>query len=73
LSNEVDASVQRLLKADAQLNAFDIQVNTFRGHVILDGVVDTEEQRQQASSLAWAVPGVTGVENNIRLRSEVEQ
>jgi len=66
----LDARVLRLLKSDPQLRRFDIKVNTFQGHVMLDGVVDSEEQRAQAAKLAWGVSGVTGLDNNILLKSE---
>ncbi len=69
-STEIDAKVQRLLEADPLLKGHNLKVNTFQGEVKLDGVVETEEQRQQATKLVWGVPDVRGVENNLLLESE---
>ncbi len=69
-STVIDAKVQRLLAADPLLKGHVIKVNTFQGQVKLDGVVETEAQRQQATRLAWGVLDVRGVENNLLLRSE---
>lgn len=67
-STTLDVKVSRLLKSDPELRSYDIQVNTFRGEVQLDGVVDTAQQRERATQLSFAVPGVRGVENNLILR-----
>ena len=69
-SPTIEARVSRLCGADAALKKFKILVNTFQGTVMLDGVVDTEEQRQQATKLVWTVSGVRGVENNLFLPGE---
>jgi len=37
------------------------------GNVRLTGTVDSWADRQTASSTAWAAPGTTSVENNIRV------
>ncbi|MSU61876.1 MAG: BON domain-containing protein [Pedosphaera sp.] len=50
-SPTVEARVSRLFSADPMLKKFKILVNTFQGTVMLDGVVDSEEQRQQATKL----------------------
>ncbi len=68
-SSVIDTKVQKLLAADPLLKGHDIKVNTFQGEVKLDGIVETEEQRQQATRLAWGVPSVRAVENNLLLRS----
>lgn len=69
-SSVVDEKILHFFSRDPDLSRFDLKVNTFRGLVKLDGVVDTEEQRAQATKLSFAVPGVNGVENHIFLRSE---
>ena len=69
-SGVIETRLQRLFAADPLLKGHDIKVNTFQGEVKLDGVVETEEQRQQATKLAWGVAGVRGVENNLLLQSE---
>jgi osmotically-inducible protein OsmY len=69
-SSVIDAKVQRLLAGDPLLKGHNIKVNTFQGQVKLDGIVETEEQRQQVTKLAWGVSGVREVENNLVLRSE---
>jgi hypothetical protein len=69
-ATDIDIWVHQLLAADPLLKRCDIQVNTFLGQVMLDGVVDNDEQRQQAVKLVWGVYGVRAVENNLLLRSE---
>lgn len=56
-----------LVKAKG-LDGFDISVTTFKGTVQLSGFVDTEEQREEAQSIAEAVDGVTAIENKISLK-----
>ena len=69
-SSVIDTKVQRLLEADPLVKGHNIKVNTFQGQVKLDGMVETEEQRQHVTKLAWGVSGVREVENNLVLRSE---
>ncbi len=69
-SPSVEARASQLFSADPLLKKFKILVNTFQGNVMLDGVVDSEEQRQQATKLVWTIPGVRGVENNLFLPGE---
>jgi hyperosmotically inducible protein len=69
-SGVIDTKVQSLLTADPLLKGQSIKVYSFQGDVKLDGVVQSEQQREQAAKLAWGVPGVRSVENNILLTSE---
>jgi hyperosmotically inducible periplasmic protein len=66
----LDEQVRSYLHADGLVTGLPIQVNSFRGVVKLDGVVQTEEQREQAGKVTWSVPGVRAVENNLMLPSE---
>lgn len=48
----------------------DIGLMVYEGRVLLVGIVDREETRADAVHLAWTVPGVQEVINEIRLTSE---
>lgn len=65
----VTAKVKSALIADNTVSAFDVEVETYKGHVQLSGFVDTDAQRQRAEQLARGVAGVTDVSNNIRLKT----
>jgi hyperosmotically inducible periplasmic protein len=64
-----DASLTAKVKAniidDQSLKGFAIGVETMRGTVQLSGFVDTMQQKVQAATIAWAVPGVQSVRNDI--------
>ena len=58
------AKVKTALTTSAGLGtAIDVNVQTFRGVVQLNGFVPTQEQVQRAGDVARAVEGVTKVEN----------
>jgi len=63
------AKVKTAIATDTGLgNAVDINVNTYRGVVQLNGFVDSEDKIQRAVSTARNVEGVRSVENNLRVR-----
>ena len=49
-------------------NAVDINVNSYRGVVQLNGFVDSQEKIQRAADAARNVEGVRSVDNNLRVR-----
>ncbi len=63
------ARVKTALIRDDTVKAGQVDVETFKGHVQLNGFVDTEEQRIRAEQLAASVEGVLQVTNNLALRS----
>ena len=52
---------------DRYVDAFDINVDTFRGTVILEGTVAHSIARDQAERLARGVSGVQAVDNRIKV------
>ena len=52
---------------DRYVDAFDINVDTFRGTVILEGTVPHSIARDQAERLARGVSGVQAVDNRIKI------
>ena len=63
------AKVQGKLTTDKASNFTRINVDTERGVVTLNGVVQTVEEKSRAESLARMVEGVTKVNNNLQIQS----
>lgn len=61
----ITSVVEAALKADDQVKARAVEVQTRESITYLTGVVDTEEARRQAARLAWRVDGVEGVVNSL--------
>jgi len=65
----ITASVQKTLTADRISNFSRIDVDTDRGEVSLNGVVQSMDARARAADLAGGVEGVTKVYNNLQIQS----
>lgn len=57
-----------LAQTQGVLNAAAINVDTYRGTVILAGFVDNEKEKESAGQAALKVPGVEKVFNNLQLK-----
>ena len=68
-----DATITTKVKAafvkDPVVSAMDVKVDTFNSTVQLSGFVDTPEQKTRAEQVARGVSGVTGVANNITVKT----
>lgn len=62
------SKVKTKLIGDQQLQAFQVNVESFRGTVMLSGFVDDKQQIERAIELAKSVPGVQKVINNMVVR-----
>lgn len=62
------SKVKTGLIQDQSLKAFDIDVDTYRGVVQLNGFVDSEESARRAVDLADDVSGVVSVKNNLQVK-----
>ena len=63
------AKVKTAIASDTGIgNAANINVNTYRGVVQLNGFVESEDKIQRAVSTARNVEGVRSVENNLRVK-----
>ena len=65
----VQASIEAALARDAELDSHDIRVTTYGGCVNLAGTVGSWDEREEARAAAWGTPGVTEVQNDLRVRS----
>lgn len=65
----ISTAVQTKLTSDSVANFPRIDVDTERGVVSLNGVVETEAQRARAERLARQVDGVIRVNNNLQIQN----
>lgn len=66
-AEEVHAKIIRALARHTDLDAADITTETDGGNVRLSGHVRTHRERRIAENAAWSAPGVTAVENALRV------
>lgn len=64
----ITARVKTNLVQDERLEAFEIDVDTYRGVVQLNGFVDSPENAERAEEVAEVVPGVVSVRNNLEVK-----
>lgn len=64
----ITSRVKTQLIRDQSLKAFDIDVDTYRGVVQLNGFVDSAENARRAVDLADDIPGVVSVKNNLQIK-----
>lgn|GEM_PF-1885201 len=57
--------VSAALSSDPRIDSFGLTATVHEGRVVLEGMVDTEQQRAAAEEAVLAVPGVTDVENRV--------
>ena len=63
------ARVKTAIASESGLgNAVDINVNTYRGVVQLNGFVESQDKIQRAADVAREVEGVRSVDNNLRVK-----
>lgn len=65
----LSTKVKTALFQDPAVSGFDVGLDTFRGHVQLNGFVDTPEQKARAEQIVRTVQGVTGVTNNLAVKT----
>jgi len=64
---DVKQRIEQALERAAELDAGKISVETANGKVTLRGTVNSWTERDEAEWAAWAAPGVSGVENDLRI------
>ena len=68
-ANDVKAKIEAALKRQAALEANAIRVSVSGGdRVVLEGEVDSWNERRAAENAAWSAPGVTTVDDRITIR-----
>ena len=65
------AAVKSALIGDPTTKAYQIDVETFKGTVQLNGFVDSAESKQRASEVVKKQKGVVAVRNNLNVKSAV--
>jgi osmotically-inducible protein OsmY len=68
-AQKIKAGIASAFKRNAQIDAARVQVDTDHGRVKLTGTVHSWAEKREAASVAWAAPGVIGVENELRVRT----
>jgi hyperosmotically inducible protein len=66
----ITASVKSTLVADKAANLTRVDVDTNRGVVSLNGIVDSADQKARAEQLARRVDGVKNVINNLQVQKK---
>jgi len=61
----ITTKVKTALIADTRVRGRDVSVETFKGRVLLSGIVRTPEERRAAQDIARSVSGVKEVNNKI--------
>jgi osmotically-inducible protein OsmY len=66
-AKDVKSKIEKALERAAQVDAHKISVEANEDKVILRGNVRSWAERQEAERAAWAAPGVSNVQNDIRI------
>ena len=64
----ITARVKSAFFADKDVSGIAVSVDTFKGEVVLNGAVSTQEQIDKAEAIARSVGGVKSVKNLIRIK-----
>lgn len=64
-AGDVKASIERVFRRSAEIDAQHVTVNARDGTVVLTGTVHSVHERNEAERAAWAAPGVTKVDDRL--------
>ncbi|HEX5539307.1 MAG TPA: BON domain-containing protein [Methylophilaceae bacterium] len=67
---EITAKIKAKLVKDAGVKSLKIDVETYKGVVLLSGFVETPQQIKQAENIAKSVEGVESVKNSLILKKK---
>jgi osmotically-inducible protein OsmY len=65
--DDVKREIRDAFVRHARLEARNIEVSTEGSRVVLEGVVESWAEADEAETAAWQAPGVTDVENHLRV------
>lgn len=71
-STAITAKAKAALIDDPMVKGFDVNVDTYKDVVQLNGFVETEAQKNRAEEIIWGIEGVRGVQNNLTVRSQIK-
>jgi osmotically-inducible protein OsmY len=66
-ASDVQSRIQEALRRNAEVAAGAIQVSVQDGKVILEGKVQSWNEREAAERAAWSAPGVRTVEDRLKI------
>jgi osmotically-inducible protein OsmY len=66
-ATDVKGRIESAFRRSAEIDAGRIQVDTADGKVTLRGRVRSWAEREEAENAAWAAPGVTGVDDELKV------
>ena len=66
----ITAKVKTKLIQSSETRGLGIDVDTFKGRVLLGGFANSEQERTRAVELAREVPGVLAVDSAMKLKTE---
>ncbi|MEX2283407.1 MAG: BON domain-containing protein [Gemmatimonadota bacterium] len=69
--SEIKHRIEDAYKRSAQIDAEHVKVGVSGGAVTLSGYVSSWAEQQQAEAAAWSAPGVSNVNNQLRVQSSV--
>jgi osmotically-inducible protein OsmY len=66
-ATDVKGRIESAFRRSAEIDAGRIEVDTSNGKVTLRGRVRSWAEREEAENAAWAAPGVTGVDDELKV------
>jgi osmotically-inducible protein OsmY len=69
-ATEIKRKIEEAFRRSAELDASRISVEAHGSEIVLTGTVRSWTEREEAEQAAWRAPGVTKVENRIRVGSQ---
>ena len=65
----INSRIKTAMVASKEVEAREIQIETYNGVVQLSGFADNQQEIDKAGEIARSTPGVKSVKNDIRLKS----
>ena len=69
--SRIEEDINEALTQDHYIDSSEVQVSIVNGDVMLLGNVSTRDEKRRAEDIAESIPGVTNVENRIRIGKDI--